>query len=86
MSDEEKDNLLEAGEAAEYLAARWGIPHYSTDNFKKLRIRQGLKPTIRGKKTTLWSKAELDKIPRPSRGRRRIKKNETKDDPLAMAV
>lgn len=68
MSDQEHEELLEAGEAVDYLSQKWGIP-YNTDNFKMLRTRWNIQPAFRAKNATFWRKSDLDKIPAPKRGR-----------------
>ncbi len=74
---EQDEELLEAGEAAKYLADKWGIPEYSTDAFKMLRRRWNLKPAHLAGNATLWRKSDLDKIPKPQKGRRKGEKGET---------
>ena len=68
---DEHEELLEAGEAAEYLAKKWKIEHYSIDAFKMLRHRWGLQPVLLTKNASLWRKSDLDKIPKPDRNRPR---------------
>lgn len=69
MSDQEE--WLEASDAAQYLAEKWGIPSYSTEALKKLRQRRGLQPGLSGKTSTFWRKSELDQISKPDRSRPR---------------
>jgi hypothetical protein len=76
---EQDEELLEAGEAVQYLSKKWGIP-YNTDNFKMLRTRWKLKPAFRAKNATFWRKSDLDAIPAPKRGRPVQKKTEDHPD------
>lgn len=69
MSEDGNDSLLEAGQAAKYLADKWGIPDYSTDAFKMLRKRHNLRPALLIGNASLWRKSDLDAIPRPKIGR-----------------
>jgi len=62
------DDLLTAGEAATYLAKKWGRPEgYSTVAFRHLRHRWKLEPALLVGNASLWRRADLDKIPEPSR-------------------
>lgn len=84
------DDLLTAGEAAEYLAKRWGRESYSVDAFKQLRHRWGLKPAMHIQNATLWRRSDLDNIPEPSRNNPRPKarhkrKRDALDDPIDNA-
>ena len=75
MNNEE---LIDASEAVKYLAERWGMPSYSLDAFKQLRLRHKIKPALSSKTSTFWRKRDLDKIPKPDRSnprRKRSKKN-----------
>ncbi len=67
----EQEEWLEASDAAQYLADKWGIPSYSTEALKKLRQRRGLQPGLSGKTATFWRKSELDQISKPDRSRPR---------------
>ncbi len=68
---EQPDDLLSAGEAAEYLAKRWGRQEYKTTAFKQLRHRWGLEPALKTENATLWRRRDLENIPEPSRNRPR---------------
>lgn len=65
------EQLIDASEAAQYLAKRWGIASYSIDAFKQLRLRHNIKPALASKTATFWRKSDLDKIPKPDRSRPR---------------
>jgi hypothetical protein len=69
MMKDGDDILLEAGEAAKYLAEKWEIPNYTTDAFKMLRRRHHLQPALLIGNASLWRKSDLDKIPQPKKGR-----------------
>lgn len=66
----EKDYLT-AGEAAKYLAKKWGIESYSTSAFRLLRWRRHLQPDIDAGTASLWKKETLDAIEKPDRSRPR---------------
>ena len=76
MSEEE---LIDASEAVKYLAERWGMPSYSLDAFKQLRLRHKIKPALSSRTSTFWRKSDLDKIPKPDKSNprgKRVKKND----------
>jgi hypothetical protein len=68
-----------AGEAAKYLAKKWGMESYSTAAFQQLRLRHVLEPDFKLAKDTLWLPETLDKIPKPSRNNPRKKKPPDED-------
>lgn len=70
-NNENLDNLLTAGEAADYLAKRWGRDRYDAKAFKLLRHRWNLQPAMTLPNATLWRRSDLDKIPEPDRSRPR---------------
>jgi hypothetical protein len=73
-----EEQLIDASEATRYLAQKWGIPSYSMDAFKQLRLRHHIKPALSSKTATFWRKSDLDQIPKPDRSRprgKRVKKN-----------
>ncbi|GCE14217.1 hypothetical protein [Tengunoibacter tsumagoiensis] len=73
MSEEEK--LLSAGEAASYLAEKWGMPSYSTVAFRQLRHRRkNLRPAMLTDNASLWRKEDLDQIKKPSLSNPRAKR------------
>lgn len=74
---EEEDKLYTAGEAAQYLADKWGIKSYSTTAFRLLRRRWELKPDKLINNASLWKKETLDAIPKPDRSRPRPKRKKT---------
>lgn len=78
--NERPDDLLTAGQAAQYLAEKWGIESYSTDAFRMLRHRWGLKPAILiSENATLWRRSDLDSIPKPSRNNPRPRAKKSKE-------
>lgn len=82
MTDHEPDShdeLMEAREAAEYLAKKWGLEHYSIDAFKQLRYRWNLEPALKGRRSTWWRKSQLDVIPKPDRTKPRQRRKKTED-------
>ena len=84
MEDKDLENLkelMDAPQAVQYLAQKWGIESYSVAAFKTLRHRWKLQPALASPKATFWRKSDLDKIPKPSRSnprplRRRLKKTD----------
>lgn len=75
MSDENKGReYLTAGEAARYLARKWGIESYSTTAFRLLRHRWDLQPDRLVGSMSLWKPETLDKIPKPDRSKPRPKR------------
>lgn len=68
---EEKEKYYTAGEAAKYLAEKWGIESYSTTAFRLLRWRRELKPDIDAGNASLWRKETLDAIEKPDRSKPR---------------
>jgi hypothetical protein len=75
----DKEELIDASEAVKYLAERWGMPSYSLDAFKQLRLRHKIKPALSSRTSTFWRKSDLDSIPKPDRSRprgKRVKKND----------
>lgn len=65
----ENEEYLSAGEAAAYLAKKWGMPSYKASAFKTLRYRWNIQPAIVTSNASLWKKSDLDSIPKPTRGR-----------------
>jgi hypothetical protein len=63
-----------AGEAAQYLAKKWGIESYSTTAFRLLRRRWELQPDMHLGNASLWKQETLDAIPKPDRSKPRPKK------------
>ena len=84
MQDNE---LLSAGEAAEYLAKKWGRPAYSTTAFRMLRHRWNLKPVfLSTKNASFWRKSDLDAIPEPDRSRPRKKRAKHDEEQIEQAA
>lgn len=83
---EPKDEpLMDANEAAEYLAKRWGLESYSIDAFKQLRMRRkDIQPDLAARRATFWKKSTLDKIEKPDRSRPRGPRQK-KDDSDGLA-
>jgi hypothetical protein len=82
-NQESPEDLLTAGQAAAYLAKRWGRPKYSTSAFKQLRHRKNLRPAVYIEaNSTLWRRGDLDLIPEPSRSnpRPRRRKKQSLDN------
>jgi hypothetical protein len=81
------EELLSAGEAAAYLANKWGRPSYSTTALRMLRHRWNLKPVfLSSKNASFWRKSDLDAIPEPDRHRprkRRTKQEPQEEEPTA---
>jgi hypothetical protein len=71
------EDLLDAGQAAQYLAEKWGMESYSTEAFKMLRHRRSIEPAIPLKNASLWRKADLDLIPKPDRSKPRPRRKKT---------
>ncbi len=67
----EEKEFYDAGEAAKYLAAKWGLPSYSSTAFKMLRIRRKIEPDIKTSNATLWKRETLEAIAPPDRHRSR---------------
>lgn len=80
MPGYEEKEFLEASEAANYLAERWGLPSYSAEAFKMLRHRWNIHPAIKTSNATLWRKSDLDKIEKPDRSRSRGKRIKVEDE------
>lgn len=80
MTENENEEYLSAGEAAAYLARKWGIPSYKASAFKTLRYRWDIQPAIVTSNASLWRKSDLDKIPKPDRTRARGAKTKRKDE------
>jgi len=86
MGHEEKpespDDLLTAGEAAKYLAKRWGRKDYTTVAFRQLRHRWNLKPAMLFQENlSLWRRGDLDGIPEPSRSNPRPSRRKKVEKP-----
>ena len=64
---------LDAGAAAEYLRKKWGLASFSIDAFRQHRRRHSIKPSVYPEmpNSTLWTREELDEIPRPDERMRR---------------
>jgi hypothetical protein len=62
-----------AGEAARYLAQKWGIESYSTTAFRLLRWRWNIQPDMHLGNASLWKLETLDAIPKPDRSKPRPK-------------
>lgn len=77
------DDLLSAGEAARYLAKKWGRESYSVEAFRMLRHRWGLKPAEQFGTETKWRRGDLDKIQEPDRSKPRPRR---KKDPHAESI
>lgn len=60
-----------AGEAARYLAQKWGIESYSTTAFRLLRWRWKIQPDMHLGNASLWKQETLDAIPKPDRSKPR---------------
>jgi hypothetical protein len=71
------EEFLEAGEATQYLAKKWGIKSYSTSAFKMLRARWGIEPAFKSSNGTFWRIKDLDAIPKPDRTKPRGKRTKT---------
>ena len=71
MSENGGREYLTAGEAAHYLADKWGIKSYSTTAFRMLRKRWELKPDRLVGNMSLWKPETLDKIPKPDKSKPR---------------
>lgn len=80
QTPESPDDLLTAGEAAAYLAKRWGRDTYKATAFKQLRIRWGLTPAVILPNATLWRRGDLDMIPEPDRGKPRPSRRKKKPE------
>lgn len=78
---EEEEKLYTAGEAAQYLAEKWGIKSYSTTAFRLLRRRWELKPDRLINNASLWKKETLDAIPKPDRSKPRPKRKKKSEQP-----
>ena len=63
-----------AGEAARYLAQKWGIESYSTTAFRLLRWRWHIHPDMHLGNASLWKQETLDAIPKPDRSKPRPRK------------
>lgn len=81
MNENNPNELLTAGEAAEYLAQRWGRESYSQTAFKMLRHRWNLQPAHHAGNATLWRRSDLDKIPEPDRSKPRGRRTKETKQP-----
>lgn len=79
MSESKDEPLMDANQAAEYLAKRWGLESYSIQAFKQLRMRKGIRPDLAARRATFWRKSTLDKIEKPDRSQPRGKRKEHTD-------
>lgn len=66
-------NQFTPQEAVEYLKKKWDLPSYSVNAFRQYRHRLKIRPTVAPElpNASLWTKAELDALPRPDSSRRR---------------
>ena len=80
MSERE---YLTSGEAATYLARKWGIESYSTTAFRLLRHRWKFQPDLIAGKVLLWKPETLDKIPKPDRSKPRPKRKKSEQQQRA---
>lgn len=80
MTEDQEEKYLSAGEAATYLSQKWGLPSYKASALKTLRYRWGISPAFTTSNASLWKKSDLDKIPRPTRGRPRGAKKQDNNE------
>ncbi len=83
LDTQKQKDYYTAGEAAQYLAKKWGIESYSTTAFRLLRWRWGLQPDMHLGNASLWKQETLDAIPKPDRSKPRPKKE--KPGPMRVA-
>lgn len=89
MSENGGREYLTAGEAAQYLADKWGIEAYSTTAFRMLRSRWHIEPDRLVGNVSLWKPETLDKIPKPDKSKprpKRRKKTEQNEDDSEKAA
>ena len=77
LDTQKQKDYYTAGEAAQYLAKRWGIESYSTTAFRLLRRRWNLQPDMHLGNASLWKQETLDAIPKPDRSKPRSKKGKS---------
>jgi hypothetical protein len=83
LDTQKQKDYYTAGEAAQYLAKKWGIESYSTTAFRLLRWRWELQPDMHLGNASLWKQETLDAIPKPDRSKPRPKKE--KRSPMRVA-
>ncbi|MBV9691897.1 MAG: hypothetical protein JO202_19550 [Ktedonobacteraceae bacterium] len=77
LDEQKKKEYYTAGEAAQYLAEKWGIESYSTTAFRLLRWRWNLQPDMHLGNASLWKQETLDAIPKPDRSKPRPKRGKS---------
>lgn len=71
------DDLLNAAQAAEYLAKKWDLDSWGVNAFRQYRYRLRKKgivqsaPFLETSNTTLWRRSDLDTLPRPESSKSR---------------
>lgn len=76
MTEDKIREMLDAGQACDYLTKRWGLETpYRVDAFKRYRQRLGIEPDFAASNNSYWTIETLNTIPRPVRGRPPVKQN-----------